>query len=247
MIVEKKSIKSNLYSVFLKRLFDIIFALTFIIFFSWLYLIIALIVAIKLGSPVIFVQPRPGKLNEKTNEEVIFSMYKFRTMTNEKDSKGDLLPDEMRLTTFGKWLRKTSLDELPEMFNLLNGTMSLIGPRPQLVRDMVFMTSEQRLRHIVRPGLTGLAQINGRNAISWEEKLNWDLIYIQNINLLNDVKIFLKTFSKVLKRSDIIRPGTESDLDYGDYLLLKNKITKKEYDDLQEKSYKKLEKFRNEN
>lgn len=155
--------KIGIYEKYVKRVIDIVCALAAIIVFSWLYLIVAILVKIKLGSPVLFKQPRPGK-NEK-----VFNMYKFRTMTDEKDENGNLLPDEIRLTQFGKWLRSTSLDELPEAFNILNGSMSVIGPRPQLVRDMVFMTPEQRKRHTVKPGLSGLAQVNGRNAIGWEK------------------------------------------------------------------------------
>ena len=148
--------KIGIYEKYVKRVIDIVCALAAIIVFSWLYLIVAILVKIKLGSPVLFKQPRPGK-NEK-----VFNMYKFRTMTDEKDENGNLLPDEIRLTQFGKWLRSTSLDELPEAFNILNGSMSVIGPRPQLVRDMVFMTPEQRKRHTVKPGLSGLAQVNGK-------------------------------------------------------------------------------------
>ena len=142
-----------------------------------------------------FKQPRPGK-NEK-----VFNMYKFRTMTDEKDENGNLLPDEIRLTQFGKWLRSTSLDELPEAFNILNGSMSVIGPRPQLVRDMVFMTPEQRKRHTVKPGLSGLAQVNGRNAIGWEKKLNYDLEYIKKISFLGDVKIIFQTVEKAFLKT----------------------------------------------
>ena len=162
-----------MYAKFFKRFIDILCALAAIIVFSWLYIIVAILVRIKLGSPIIFKQERPGK-NEK-----IFKLYKFRTMTDERDENGELLPDDVRLTKFGRMLRKTSLDELPEAFNILKGDMSVIGPRPQLVRDMVFMSEEQRKRHTVRPGLSGLAQVSGRNAISWEGKLAKDLEYIQ--------------------------------------------------------------------
>lgn len=168
--------KRTIYERFVKRPLDIICALLAIICFCWLYAIVAILVKIKLGSPVLFKQMRPG-FNEK-----IFPLYKFRTMTDERDENGELLPDEVRLTKFGKWLRSTSLDELPEAFNILNGTMSVIGPRPQLVRDMVFMTPDQRRRHCVKPGLSGQAQVNGRNGISWEEKLDWDLKYIEKRN-----------------------------------------------------------------
>lgn len=164
----------GIYEAYFKRPFDFICGMLAVIVFWPLYLVIAFMVRIKLGSPVLFTQERPG-LNEK-----IFKLYKFRTMTDERDENGELLPDEVRLTKFGKWLRSTSLDELPEAFNIINGTLSTVGPRPQLVRDMVFMTDEQRMRHTVKPGLSGLAQINGRNGISWEEKLDWDLKYIEN-------------------------------------------------------------------
>ena len=161
--------KITFYEAHVKRTFDVICASMAILVFGWLYLLVALLVRIKLGSPVLFKQPRPGK------DEKVFNVYKFRTMTDERDENGNLLPDEVRLTKFGKALRATSLDELPEAFNILKGDMSIVGPRPQLVRDMVFMTSEQRKRHDVRPGLSGLAQVNGRNDIDWEDKLNWDL------------------------------------------------------------------------
>ena len=158
--------KQGIYEKYFKRLIDIFCSLAAIIVFCWLYAIVAILVRVKLGSQVLFKQPRPGK------DEKIFNMYKFRTMTDERDENGNLLPDEVRLTKFGKALRATSLDELPEAFNILKGDMSVIGPRPQLVRDMVFMTDEQRKRHCVRPGLSGLAQVNGRNDIDWEDKLD---------------------------------------------------------------------------
>ena len=184
--------KKGVYEKYIKRLIDICCALAAILFFWWLYLIIAILVRVKLGSPIIFKQMRPG-LNEK-----IFPLYKFRSMTDEKDADGNLLPDEVRLTSFGRWLRGTSLDELPEVINILNGTMSVIGPRPQLVRDMVFMTAEQRKRHTVRPGLSGLAQTRGRNALSWDSKLETDLEYVQRVTFFGDVKIVLDTVLQVL-------------------------------------------------
>ncbi|WP_302925990.1 sugar transferase [Holdemania filiformis] len=216
--------KKTFYEAYVKRILDICCAVAAIAVFWWLYLIIAILVKIKLGSPVIFKQQRPG-LNEK-----VFSLYKFRTMTDERDSEGNLLPDEIRLTKFGKWLRSTSLDELPETFNILNGSMSLIGPRPQLVRDMMFMAPEQRKRHQVRPGLSGLAQVNGRNVITWEDKLNWDLKYIERITFFGDMRIILQTIGKVVKRADINREGTASDMDFGDYLLCKGLIEREEYE-----------------
>lgn len=175
------------------------------------------------GNPF-FSQLRPGK------DEKIFKLVKFRTMSNEKDKNGELLPDEVRLNKYGKFLRSTSLDELPELWNILKGDLSIVGPRPQLVRDMVFMNEKQRRRHLVRQGLTGLAQVNGRNNISWEEKFQWDLKYVQNVTFSGDIQIIFKTIGKVLKRSDTVREGTVSDMDFGDYLLLEEKINREEYD-----------------
>ncbi len=223
--------KDTLYSKYIKRFLDIVFSLIFLLLFWWLYLIIAIIVRINLGSPVVFKQPRPGKIDKKTGQEKIFNMYKFRSMTDRRDNEGNLLPDEERLTSFGKALRATSLDETLEFVSILRGDMSLVGPRPQLVRDMVFMTDEQRKRHIVRPGLTGLAQVNGRNAITWEEKLDWDLKYIEGISFKNDLVIVLKTIKKVFVRSNITESSEEIDvtLDYGDWLLKEGKVSKEEY------------------
>lgn len=181
------------------------------------------------GNPF-FVQSRPGK-KDKDGQEKIFKLIKFRTMDNRKDKDGNLLPDEVRLNKYGQVLRSTSLDELPELLNILIGDMSIVGPRPQLVRDMVFMTEEQRRRHDVRPGLTGYAQVNGRNNITWEQKLEYDLQYIDNgITLFNDIKIILQTVGKVVKRSDTVREGTVSDMDFGDWLMAQGKVEKIEYD-----------------
>lgn len=174
-------------------------------------------------------------IEPSTGKEKIFNMYKFRTMTEQRDEEGNLLPDERRLTKFGSWLRATSLDELPETFNILKGDMSVVGPRPQLVRDMVFMTEEQRMRHTVKPGLSGLAQVNGRNAIGWEEKLKWDLRYIENISFLRDLKIILMTVLKAfIKREGITEENMATAEDFGDYLLRSHCISKEVYDEKQE-------------
>ena len=164
-----------MYRKYFKRFFDVVLSACALIVLSPVLLVVAILVRVKLGSPVIFCQERPGK------DEKIFKMYKFRSMTEERDEDGQLLPDEKRLTGFGRKLRATSLDELPELWNILKGDMSIVGPRPQLVRDMVFMTPEQRWRHTVRPGLTGWAQVNGRNILLWEDRLRYDLEYIDRI------------------------------------------------------------------
>lgn len=223
--VEKtKHVPYGPYERWFKRPVDILCALAAIVVFWWLYVIVAVLVRVKLGSPVLFCQERPGK------DEKIFKLYKFRTMTDERDEAGNLLPDEVRLTKFGKLLRSTSLDELPEAFNILKGDMSVVGPRPQLVRDMVFMTTEQRRRHCVRPGLSGLAQIRGRNAASWEGKLATDLEYIQRITFVGDVKIILMTAVKALRREDVSAEGMATAEDFGDFLLRTGEITTEEYE-----------------
>ena len=193
------------------------------------------------GNPF-FVQRRPGKINKKTGKEKIFSLIKFRTMSNAKDKDGNLLPDEKRLNAYGKFLRSTSLDEFPEALNIFIGDMSVIGPRPQLIKDMVFMSPEQRQRHTVRPGLSGLAQVNGRNNITWEQKFDYDLQYIASISIWKDIGLVFKTIGKVFKRSDIIREGTESDIDFGDWLFQCGKINRIEY----EKKQKEVLKIQNE-
>ena len=199
-------------------------------------LILTAIGAIAMGGNPFFSQPRPGK-KKKNGDENIFWLLKFRSMSNAKDADGNLLPDDVRLNGYGRFLRSTSLDELPSLINIVKGDLSLVGPRPQLVRDMVFMTEEQRRRHDVRPGLTGLAQVNGRNNISWEQKFIYDLTYIdRGITFVGDVKILLQTVGKVLKRSDIVREGTESDMDFGDWLLNNGKIEKSFYDEKQAES-----------
>lgn len=236
--------KQGFYEKYIKRLLDIICSILTIIVFCWLYAIIAILIRIKLGSPVLFKQPRPGLIDPKTGNESIFDMYKFRTMSEERDVNGELLPDEVRLGEFGKKLRSTSLDELPEIFNILKGDMSVIGPRPQLVRDMVFMTDDQRMRHTVKPGLSGLAQVRGRNSISWEGKLNTDLEYIKNITFLGDTKIILETLVKVFKREGITEEGKVTALDYGDYLLNCNIITRELYEKKQTEAKKILARFK---
>lgn len=213
-----------MYQKYIKRLLDFVLSLCAIICLSPVYLVVAILVRVKLGSPVLFTQPRPGK------DGKIFKMYKFRSMTDEKDENGNLLPDEVRLTNFGKKLRSTSLDELPELLNILKGDMSIVGPRPQLVRDMVFMTPEQNKRHSVRQGLTGLAQIKGRNDISWEKKLEHDIEYINNISFLNDVKIILGTVKSVLVKEGINSEGMATAEDFGDYLLRIGSVSQEEYD-----------------
>lgn len=221
-----------MYKNFIKRILDIICALLAMIVFCWLYAIVAILVRVKLGSPVIFKQPRPGK-KDKNGQERIFYMYKFRSMTDEKDIDGNLLPDAVRLTAFGKKLRDWSLDELPEAWNILKGDMSVVGPRPQLVRDMVFMTEEQRHRHDVKPGLTGLAQVSGRNAISWDGKLAIDLEYIKNISFLEDLKIVFLTVKKVFIHEGISAEGQVTVDDYGDALLKEGRVSQEEYENKQ--------------
>lgn len=219
-----------IYRKYIKRLLDILLSLSGIIVLAPVIAVLALFVRVKLGSPVIFKQKRPGK------GEKIFEMYKFRTMTDERDKDGNLQPDDVRLTDFGKKLRAASLDELPELFNILKGDMSVVGPRPQLVRDMVFMTPKQRRRHAVLPGLTGLAQVNGRNHISWEEKFKWDLQYIEYMSFRTDLAIAWKTVARVLKREGITMDGMETAEDLGDYLLRTGRVNSEFYKRRQEKA-----------
>ena len=186
-----------IYRHFFKRFLDIILSLLALIVLSPLLVVLAILVRIKLGKPILFSQKRPGK------DEKIFTLYKFRTMTDKKDSEGNLLPDGERLPSFGKFLRSTSLDELPELFNILRGDMSIVGPRPLLVQYLSRYSEEQKRRHEIRPGFTGWAQVNGRNAISWEEKFSYDVWYVDNLTLWLDVKIILRTLMVVCKRSGI--------------------------------------------
>ena len=186
-----------MYANYVKRILDLTLSLIAVILCSPIFLILFLLVRFKLGSPVLFTQERPGK------DEKIFRLYKFRTMTSQTDAQGELLPDEIRLTSFGKKLRATSLDELPELFNILKGDMSIVGPRPLLVKYLPLYNEEQRHRHDVRPGLTGQAQVHGRNAISWEEKFKHDVEYTRNVTFLNDCRIILATILKVIKKDGI--------------------------------------------
>lgn len=193
-----------MYKKFFKRFFDIVLSLMAIIVLSPLYILISILVLIFMGWPILFKQPRPGK------DEKIFNMYKFRTMTNKKDKDGNLLPDDQRLPAFGKFLRKTSLDELPELFLILTGKMSFIGPRPLLVKYLPYYTEEEHHRHDVRPGLTGWAQANGRNLVNWDERFKYDLEYVNNVTLKMDLKVILKTIKIVLKSEGITDGKTET-------------------------------------
>ncbi len=188
---------------YIKRALDFCAALGAIIALSPILIVLAILVKTKLGSPVLFKQERPGMIDSKTGEEKIFTLCKFRTMTDERDENGELLPDEIRLTKFGKFLRSTSLDELPEFINILRGDMSFIGPRPLLVRYLPLYSEEQRKRHNVRPGLSGWAQVNGRNTVSWQEKFSLDVEYVEKMSLGLDIKIFFMTIMSVLKREGI--------------------------------------------
>lgn len=226
-----------MYEAFFKRFFDFILSLTALLVLSPVLLVLILVGAVAMRGNPFFTQLRPGKVSRKTGRERIFKMIKFRTMSNAKDKEGNLLPDEVRLNGYGNFLRSTSLDELPELFNILVGDMSIVGPRPQLVRDMVFMTAEQRRRHSVRPGLTGLAQVNGRNNITWEQKIDYDLAYIdRGITLFGDIGVIFKTVGKVLSRSDTVREGTVSDMDFGDWLMMEGKIDQATYEEKQKEA-----------
>lgn len=200
-----------MYKKVIKRILDLILSFCGIIVLSPVYLVLFVLVRVKLGSPVLFTQDRPGR------KEKIFKLYKFRTMTEKRDEKGELLPDEVRLTRFGRILRSTSLDELPELFNILKGDMSLIGPRPLLVRYLPYYTEEERHRHDVRPGLTGLAQVNGRNALGWEERFAYDLAYVEHCSFFLDCKVLGMTAGKVLKRSGTLSGADQTVADFDVY------------------------------
>lgn len=212
-----------MYKNYFKRLFDIVSSGIALIALLPIFAYLAYLVKTRLGSPVLFTQVRPGKDNK------LFKMYKFRSMTDERDEDGNLLPDDVRLTPFGKRLRESSLDELPELINIFKGDMSVVGPRPQLVRDMVFFSDEEMQRQSVLPGLTGLAQINGRNNISWEDKFKYDLQYIRNISFFEDMRIIYRTVFKVANQDDINTDGMETAEDYRDWLLRKNLINEDIY------------------
>lgn len=225
-----------MYEKCFKRIIDFTLSVIALIVLSPVLLILIIVGAIAMKGNPFFLQLRPGKKG-KDGKEKIFKLIKFRTMSNAKDKDGNLLPDDQRLEKYGAWLRSTSLDELPELFNIALGSLSICGPRPFLVRDVVFMSEEQRKRHNVRPGLTGLAQVNGRNNITWEQKIEFDLEYIdKGITFIDDVKIILQTVGKVLKRSDTVREGTVSDMDFGDWLLQEGKVDKNVYDEKQKEA-----------
>ena len=219
-----------MYAKCFKRVIDFTLSVIALIVLSPVLLVLIIVGAIAMKGNPFFFQPRPGKKG-KDGKEKIFKLIKLRTMSNAKDKDGNLLPDDQRLGKYGAWLRSTSLDELPELINIALGSLSICGPRPFLVRDVVFMTEEQRRRHDVRPGLTGLAQVNGRNNITWEQKIDFDLEYIdKGITFIGDVKIILQTVGKVLKRSDTVREGTVSDMDFGDWLMMEGKVDQETYD-----------------
>lgn len=213
-----------MYKLCFKRIFDIVSSTVLLVAISPILLYLFYLIKKNLGSPVIFTQVRPGKGCR------LFKMYKFRTMTDERDASGNLLSDSMRLTKFGKKLRAMSLDELPELINIIKGDMSVVGPRPQLVKDMVFFDEQQIKRQDVLPGLTGLAQISGRNNIAWEDKFKYDLLYIKNISFLEDLRIIYRTVFKVSKMEDIATDGMETAEDLGDYLLRSDRIDEKTYE-----------------
>ena len=189
--------RNKMYKNIIKRIIDFMLSLITLLLLSPIFIIVAALVRVKLGSPVFFCQKRPGK------DEKIFTIYKFRTMTDKRDENGNLCSDDIRLTPFGRKLRATSLDELPQLLNVIKGDMAIVGPRPLMVEYLPYYTEEEKIRHTVRPGITGLAQVRGRNSISWEEKLAFDILYVNKISLMFDLKIIMETVSKVIKKSDI--------------------------------------------
>lgn len=201
--------KHKFYNAVVKRFFDIVISALVMIVFCWLYAIIAILVRIKMGSPVFFVHERPGKIDPATGKERLFRLYKFRTMTNETDENGQLLPGELRMTNFGRKLRATSLDEIPEIWNIFKGDMSIVGPRPWNKKALAYYTEEEHRRHAVRPGLTGLAQINGRNAADWGTRFQYDLAYVRNVSFGLDVKIIWKTVLNVIRHNGVQDPGMQ--------------------------------------
>lgn len=229
-----------MYEKYFKRALDFCLSAMALLVLTPVLLILLLTGAVVMGGNPIFVQPRPGKKG-KDGQEKIFYLLKLRSMSNRRGADGELLPDAQRLGAYGRFLRSASIDELPSLVNILVGDMALVGPRPQLVRDMTFMTPGQRRRHDVRPGLTGLAQVNGRNNITWEQKFDYDLQYIDaGITFLGDVKILFQTVRKVLKRSDTVREGTVSDMDFGDWLLQNGTIDRSQYEEKQTEAKKLL-------
>jgi len=225
-----------MYAKFWKRFFDFTLSLLALIVLSPVLLVLIIVGTIAMRGNPFFVQPRPGKKG-KDGREKIFYLIKLRSMSNKRGTNGELLPDDQRLGRYGAFLRSTSLDELPSLVNIVLGQLAIVGPRPFLVRDCVFLTDEQRRRHDVRPGLTGLAQVNGRNNITWEQKFEYDLLYIdRGITFLGDLKIIIQTVGKVLKRSDTVREGTVSDMDYGDWLMLEGKVDRATYDEKQKEA-----------
>ena len=200
-----------MYQKFFKRFFGCVISALALILLSPVFLLLALLVRIKLGKPVIFKQKRPGK------NEIIFELYKFRSMTDEKDEDGELLPDSLRLTSFGRFLRSTSLDELPELFNVLKGNMAIVGPRPLAVQYLPYYNEEEKKRHTVLPGLTGLAQVHGRNATTWEDRFQWDIKYVNHVTFIGDLRIFLETIRVVFSRSGVGERGVDSPIDFDEY------------------------------
>ena len=236
--VKPKSIaRKSLYTLFFKRFFDMLLSGLALIILSPVFLITSIVCRIKMGKGIIFKNYRPGKNNK------IFKLYKYRSMLNTRDANGELLPDRDRMTKFGNMLRKTSLDELPQLWNIFKGDMSIVGPRPKLVKDMVFYNDEQNTRSLVRPGLTGLAQVNGRNNITWEEVFEYDKYYVEHCSLWLDIKILFKTVLKVFKKADIVEQDkTKQAYYYGDYLLESGVVTKEEYNTKQELAKSLIEK-----